>query len=124
MWLGLPPLSCRFFGYSSKSMKDIIKQIKERMSSLEMDQKTLSEKTKIPFTTLNRYLSHGSELRLSAFLAIAKALGVDPSTFLCEEKTPLSPFLALKEETERYSPALNPIEKAEIAGILFQNKKK
>ncbi|WP_435298495.1 helix-turn-helix domain-containing protein [Timonella sp. A28] len=59
----------------------IARQIQEALSAEKRDKKWLSEKTGIPYSTLNRKMAAHVEFRFSELFSIAEALNISPALF-------------------------------------------
>lgn len=99
-------------------MKGFAELAKERMDALGMDQKTLSEKSGIPASSLNRYLN-GTKPRIDIITRVADALGVEPSYFIDDVKPLIEPYQEVVNVVGRSKTALTPEEKRKIIEMLL-----
>lgn len=99
-------------------MKGFAELAKDRMCALKMDQKTLSEKSGIPASSLNRYLN-GTRPRIDIIIRVSNALGVDPSYFMEDVKPIIEPYKEVVEVVGRSKSALTPEEKRRIIEMLL-----
>jgi transcriptional regulator with XRE-family HTH domain len=62
--------------------RDIPAEIRAEMGRQRLTMLSLSEQTGIPRTTLAEQVNGGSRITVDNLVRIAKALGVEPSTFI------------------------------------------
>ena len=93
----------------------------KRMRELGWDQKTLSEVSGIPASSLNRYIS-ATEPRIDTVLRAAKALGVEPSYFTENVEAAMSPYEELVSVVGRSKKALSADEKTRIIKMLISDE--
>ena len=92
-----------------------------RMRELGWDQKTLSEKSGIPASSLNRYIST-TEPRIDTVFRAAEALGVEPSYFTESVAMSMDPYQEIVSVVGRSRKALTPEQKTEIVKMLFSDE--
>ena len=92
-----------------------------RMRELGWDQKTLSDKSGIPASSLNRYIST-TEPRIDTVFRAAEALGVDPSYFTESVAMAMDPYQEIVSVVGRSRKALTPEQKTEIVKMLFSDE--
>lgn len=90
-----------------------------RMKELGWDQKTLSDKSGVPASSLNRYIST-TEPRIDIVFRVAKALGVEPSYFMDNVIAAMDPYQETISVVGRSRKALTPEQKTEIIKLLFE----
>ena len=94
-----------------------------RMKELGWDQKTLSEKSGIPASSLNRYISI-TEPRIDTVFRAAEALGVEPSYFTESVATTMDSYQEIISVVGRSRKALTDKQKMEIIKLLFSDEDK
>ena len=89
-----------------------------RMKALGWGQKTLAEKSGIPASSLNRYIST-TEPRMDIVLRVSEALGVDPTYFTEAATTAIEPYDEVVSVVGRCKGGLSAEQKRRIIEILI-----
>ena len=92
-----------------------------RMRELGWDQKTLSDKSGIPASSLNRYIST-TEPRIDTVFRAAEALGVEPSYFTESVALAMKPYDEVVSVVGRSKKALTAEEKTRIIQMLISDE--
>lgn len=92
-----------------------------RMRELGWDQKTLSDKSGIPASSLNRYIST-TEPRIDTVFRAAEALGVEPSYFTENVALAMKPYDEVVSVVGRSKKALTAEEKTRIIQMLISDE--
>ena len=92
-----------------------------RMRELGWDQKTLSDKSGIPASSLNRYIST-TEPRIDTVFRAAEALGVEPSYFTESVAVAMKPYDEVVSVVGRSKKALTAEEKTRIIQMLISDE--
>ncbi len=93
----------------------------KRMEELGWDQKTLSLKSGVPTSSLNRYIST-KEPRMDIVLKVSKALGVDPTYFSETAAEAVKPYDEVISVVGRCKGGLSAEQKRRIIEILIGNE--
>ena len=92
-----------------------------RMRELGLYQKTLSDKSGIPASSLNRYIST-TEPRIDTVFRAAEALGVEPSYFTESVALAMKPYDEVVSVVGRSKKALTAEEKTRIIQMLISDE--
>ena len=104
-------------------MTEFGQKVDARMKQLHWDQKTLSEKSGVPASSLNRYIST-NEPRMDVVLRVAEALGVDPTYFTNTVATISEPYDEIISVIGRCRNGLSAEQKRHIIEILIETEGK
>ena len=94
-----------------------------RMKELGWDQKTLAEKSGVPASSLNRYIST-TEPRMDIVLRVSEALGVEPTYFTEATAKAIEPYDEVISVVGRCKGGLSAEQKRRIIEILIGAEEK
>ena len=109
---------------SHKEKKEMTKfgqKADARMKELGWDQKTLAEKSGVPASSLNRYIST-NEPRMDIVVRVSEALGVEPTYFTEATAKSIEPYDEVISVIGRCKGGLSAEQKTRIIEILIGTK--